>query len=55
MESTCGYLETYPFFDWEPVKLFEKRFNMLMSAFAKQKRLLLRDFEFCGDGTFDQK
>ena len=25
----------YPFFDWEPVKLFEKWCNMLMFAFAK--------------------
>ena len=30
------YLKEYPFFDWEPVKLFEKWFNMLMSAFAKK-------------------
>ena len=32
-----GYLEKYPFFDWEPVKLFEKWCNMLMFAFAKNK------------------
>ena len=30
-----GYLEKYPFFDWEPVKLLEKWFNMLKFAFAK--------------------
>ena len=39
------YLKGYPFFDWEPVKLLEKWFNMLMSAFA-EKRLLLHDFYF---------
>ena len=32
-----GCLEKYPFFDWEPVKLFEKWCNMLMFAFAKKK------------------
>ena len=30
-----GYLEKYPFFDWEPVKLFKKWCSMLMFAFAK--------------------
>ena len=30
-----GYLEKYPFSDWEPVKLFEKLCNMLMFAFSK--------------------
>ena len=36
-ETECkgGYLEEYPIFDWESVKLLEKRFNMFMSAFAK--------------------
>ena len=34
-KAKVGYLEKYPFFDWEPVKLFEKWCNMLMSAFAK--------------------
>ena len=36
-KAKVGYLEKYPFFDWEPVKLFEKWCNMLMSAFAKNK------------------
>ena len=44
MESKGGYLEKYPLFDWEPVTLFEKLFDMLMSAFAKND--LLRDFDF---------
>ena len=35
MKSKGGYLEKYPFYDWEPVKLSEKWCNMLMSAFAK--------------------
>ena len=35
-ESKGGYLEEYHFFDWEPVKLFEKWFYMLMSAFARK-------------------
>ena len=30
-----GYLEKYPFFDWQPVKLFEKWFSVHMSAFAE--------------------
>ena len=34
-ESKGSYLEEYNFFDWEPEKLCEKWFNMLMSAFAK--------------------
>ena len=34
-ERKGGYLEKYPFFDWEPVKLFEKWCNMFMFAFAK--------------------
>ena len=34
-ESKGGYLDKYLFFDWEPVKLSEKWFNMLMSASAK--------------------
>ena len=35
MKNKGGYLEKYPFFDWKPVKLFEKWCNMLMFAFAK--------------------
>ena len=34
-EGKGSFLEKCPFFDWEPVKLFEKWFNMLMSGFAK--------------------
>ena len=34
-ENEGGYFEKYPFLDWELVKLFERWFNMLMSAFAK--------------------
>ena len=44
-ERKGGYLEKYPFFDWEPVKLFEKWCNMLIFAFY-EKRLRLHDFEF---------
>ena len=56
-----GYLEKYPFFDWEPVKLFEKWCNMLMFAFAKKrKKKKKKDFgcmilNFFEGGTFDQK
>ena len=53
-KSKGGYLEKYPFFDWKPVKLFERRCNMLMFAFC-EKRLGLHDFEFSEGGTFDQK
>ena len=35
MKGKGGYLEKYPFSDWEPVKLFEKLCNMLMFAFSK--------------------
>ena len=35
MKGKGGYLEMYPFFDLEPVKLFEKWCNILMFAFAK--------------------
>ena len=35
MKGKGGYLEKYPFFAWEPVKLFEKWCNMLMFAIAK--------------------
>ena len=33
-KSKGGYLEKYPSFYWEPVKVFEKWCNMLMFAFA---------------------
>ena len=39
-----GYLEKYPFFDWEPVKLFEKWCSMLIFVFC-EKQLWLHDFE----------
>ena len=35
MKGKGGYLEKYPFFDWEPENLLEKWCNMLMFAFAK--------------------
>ena len=34
-ESKVGCLEKYPFFDWQPVKPFEKWFDMLMSVFVE--------------------
>ena len=49
-----GYLEKYSFFDWEPVKLFEKWCSMFMFAFC-EKRLWLHHFDFFEGGTFGEK
>ena len=35
MESQSGYLENYSFFDWKPVKRFEKWSTVFVSASAE--------------------
>ena len=44
-ENKGGYIENYPFFDWQPVKCFEQWSNVFMSACPCGKQLLLRGFE----------
>ena len=46
-KSKGSYLEKYPFFYWEPVKLFEKWCNTLMFAFAKKPTLAAWFWIFC--------
>ena len=36
MKGKGGYLEKYPFFDWQPVKRFEKWCNMFIIVFEKK-------------------
>ena len=43
MESKGGYLEKYPFFERQPMELFEKWFVVLVSPFAK--KLWLHNFD----------
>ena len=34
-ENKGGYFENYPLFDWQSVKCFEQRSNVVVSALAK--------------------
>ena len=37
-ENKCDYLENNPFFDWQPVKCLEQRYDVFMSALANKGR-----------------